>query len=281
MAITVLTSVSSYINTIYERALFVARELNLMTSLVTPYSAVGFMARTIPMWASATAESVADGTDYNNPTTMSKSTSGTLTPGEIIAQALLTDQMMETDPDGAMNAAAKELGSAIATKIDVDLVGDFSSLAVDKGAGAGNSATLATLSAAFAYVRVQHAPNPIYTVLHPYHWHDIWVELGQPAATQAFLGDVGNKAMRDYFVGRLISMDWFTSTNISVDASDDAISGVFSPQAMAFDSRRAPRLEPERDASLRATELNMTAGYAHGVIRSAFGVYYTADATAP
>jgi len=281
MAITVLTSVNSYINTIYERALFVARELNLMTGLVTPFSAQGFMARTIPIWASATAEDVADGVDYSNPTTMSKSTSGTLTPGEVIAQALLTDQMIETDPDGAVNASAKELGAAIATKIDTDLVGDFSSLGADKGAGAGNSATLATFAAAFSYLRASHAPNPIYAVVHPYHWYDIWVELGQPTANQAFLGDVANKAMRDFFVSRLISMDWFTSANISVDASDDAISGIFSPQAMAFDSRRAPRLEPERDASLRATELNMTAGYAHGVIRSAFGVYYTADATAP
>lgn len=281
MAITVLTSVSSYINNIYERALFAAREMNLMTSLVTNYSARGFMARTVPLWATATAVTVADGTDYNSPTTMSKSTSGTLTPGEVIAQALLTDQMMETDPDGAMNASARELGGAIATKVDTDLVGDFSSLATDKGAGAGSSATLATFAAAMSYLRNAKAPNPLYAVVHPYHWHDIWVELGQPAATYSFLGDVATEALRQFYLADLIGMRWYVSANIAVDATDDAVSGVFNSQAMGFDSRRPPRLEPERDASLRATELNMTAGYAHGVVRSEFGVYYTADAAAP
>lgn len=92
---------------------------------------------------------------------------------------------------------------------------------------------------------------------------------------------MANQALRDYFVGRWVNVLWFTNANIAIDASDDAISGIFNPGALAFDSRRAPRLEPERDASLRAWELNMTAGYAHGVRRDTFGVQYTADATTP
>jgi hypothetical protein len=110
---------------------------------------------------------------------------------------------------------------------------------------------------------------------------DIWVLLGQPAANQAFLGDAANRAMQDFFVGSFLTANWFVNANISVDGSDDAISGIFNPGALAFDSRKAPTIEPERDASLRAWELNIVGGYAHGVRRPTFGVKYTADAATP
>ena len=231
---------------------------------------------------------MADGVDYSNPTTFSKSTVATLTPNEVIGQIILTDQNVETDPDGARNQAAQELGEAIATKVDTDLVGVFSSLHADVGAGAGSSATIATFAAGASRLRNNKTPNPIYAVVHPYHWHDIWVELGQPAAHRALLGDVANEALRDFYVGRFMGMEWYTNANIAVDSGDDAISGLFHRQAIAFDVRRAYRLEPERDASLRAWELNGTMGYAVGLgprggaaANSGWGVYYTADAAAP
>jgi len=109
---------------------------------------------------------------------------------------------------------------------------------------------------------------------------DIWTELGQPASQKALLGEVANEALRDFYVGDWLGADWYVSANIALSGTD-ATSGVFNPQALAFDSRKPPTLEAERDASLRAWELNMSAGYAYGVRRSTYGVYYTADATAP
>lgn len=282
MAITTLSDLQTYINTIYERAIFVARERNLMAGLVRNFRARGWMDRKLLQWSQVTAETVADGQDYSNPQTFSKSLLATLSPQEAIAQVTLTDQAIETDPDDARNSAARELGNAIAEKVDTDLVDCFASFSTDKGPGAGNSATLATAAAAIAKLRDEKTPAPIYVVMHPYHWHDIWVELGQPAANYSFLGDLANQAMRDYFVaGPLIGATWFVSANISEDANDDAVSGIFNPQAIGLDVRRPPRLEPERDASLRAWELNMTMGYACGVIRDEWGVKYTADATEP
>ena len=43
MAVTQLSDLNSLYNTIYERAVFVAREANLMTGLVTNVSASGWM----------------------------------------------------------------------------------------------------------------------------------------------------------------------------------------------------------------------------------------------
>lgn len=92
---------------------------------------------------------------------------------------------------------------------------------------------------------------------------------------------MANEALRSFYVGNWLAAQWFTSANISVDVDDDAVGAIFNPQALAFDSRKAPMLEPERDASLRAWELNMSAGYAYGIRRTAFGVKVTHDATTP
>lgn len=281
MAVSTKSNLNSLFSDIFEDALFVARETNIMSSLVTVYNARGWMSRKISQWAQVTAEAVSEGVDFANPTTLSKSVLATLTPGEIMSQVILTDIMVDTDPDDTRRATAQELGNSIATKIDKDLVGDFSSFTTDVGPGANSTATIAKFAKGVSVLRNSLVPNPIYVVAHPYHWHDCWVELGQPAANQALLGDVANQALRDFFVGRWINIQWFTSANITVDGADDAISGIFSPQSLALDMRKAPMLEPERDASLRAWELNMSAGYAHGVRRPTYGVKYTADAATP
>lgn len=280
MAASTVTNLNSLFNTIYEDSLFVAREQNLMVNLVTNYSARGWMNRVIPIYAQITAEAVGENEDFANPTTFSKTAHATLTPGEIMAQVVLTDRRIETDPEDARRDASEELGNAIATKIDTDLVGLFSSFTTTTIGTAGQGLTLNKVAAAQIQIRNQKAPNPLYIVLHPYGWFDIWDELGTPG-TNSWQGDIANEALRSFYVGDWLNAQWFVSANISVDASDDAYGGIFNPQALAFDSRKSPLMEPERDASLRAWELNMSAGYAYGIRRQAFGGYLLHDATAP
>lgn len=279
MAITTVSDLNSLFNTIYEQALFVAREMNMMVPLVRNFSGEGFMTRNFSTRPQITAQSVSDGVDYANPTTFGKTSLANATPGEIIAQATLTDQDVETDPDNAVDDASLEMGGAIATKIDSDLVSTFGTFTTDAGA-AGSALTIKRVAVAVSILRDVPIGNPLYCVLHPFGWFDIWNELGQPA-TNEFLGEVANEAMREFYVGQWLSLMWFVNANIATDASDDAISGVFNPRAIGFDTRRAPRLEPERDASLRATELNMTAGYGYTNIRTNYGIALTHDATTP
>lgn len=284
MAVTGTTDLNSLFNTIYERALFYARETNLMTSLVDTRSATGWMSRIVPIRPQVSAVSVNETQDFSAPTTFGKSTLATLTPGEIIAQVVFTDRDLETDPDPAVRDAEMELGGAIATKIDTDLTGDFSSFGTDKGDGANATATFENFAAAVALVNynTKRSKGGISAVLHPYHWHDLWLELGKPAATYPNLSDVTVQALRDYFVGTLLGgVRIYTSSNIAVDGSADAISGIFVRSALMLDVRRAMRMETQRDASARATEINVTAGYAHGVVQSTYGVKFTADATEP
>lgn len=85
--------------------------------------------------------------------------------------------------------------------------------------------------------------------------------------------------MRQWYVGTVAGVDVFVSGNV-YKSGNDAYGAFFNPNALALDIRRDLRLEPERDASKRAWELNMTALYAHGVWRPAFGVQVISDAAA-
>ncbi len=280
MAVSTVTSLNTYFNDVYDDTLFVARETNLMASLVTAYSARGYANRVLPIYPGLTAEPVAEGVDFANATEWTKSAAITLTPGEVMTQVILTDRRIQTDPNDARRDAAIEMGGAIATKIDADLAGLFAGFSVDKGA-AGSALTIKRCAAALARLRAEKVRAPFFFVVHPFGWHSVWTELGQPTTSQTFLGEVANQAMRDYGVGSFLAAQWFSSANIAINGSDDAISAVFSREALALDTREAPILEPERDASKRAWELNLRAGYAVGVRRDDFGVRLTHDATEP
>lgn len=282
MGVSTTSNLNSLYNLIFEDSMFVAQEAALMPNIVRVFDDnQTFAARKVSKYTEATAESVAEGVDFAGSSDFGKTLAATLTPSEVVAKFVLTDVMVKNSGPTARRDAALTLGNAMAQKMDTDIVGTFTSFTTDKGPGAGQTMTLAKAGVAMAVLRNTKTPAPLYVVLHPYQWHDIWVELGQPAATKSFLGEVANQAMRDYFVSDMLGATWFVSANIDVDSSDDAIGAVFNPNAIALDMREAPKLETERDASLRATELVLVAGYAVGVIRPEFGVKLTSDASEP
>lgn len=282
MAISKVSSVTStLINDIIEDALFVLREVTIMPSLVTNYTGQGMSVRRVPIFGQASATEVAEGIDFTAATELTKTQLASFTPKTEMVQYILTDERIETDPDNVRTAAAQEMGGALGEEVDTDLLALFSGFSTDKGDGANNTATIANLAAAVSVLRNNKVREAINGVLHPYHWHDFWTELGQPAANQAFLGDTANQAMRDFYVMNWLGVTFFISANIAVDNSADAVSGVFTRSALALDTRRRPTVEIERDASRRATELNMHMWYAVGELRDDHGVAFTADATEP
>lgn len=280
MAISLISDLNSLFNTIFEDAVFVARERNLMTNLVTNFTANTMADRQMGIYPTIVAQETAEGIDYNNPVTFDKTLHMDLTPKIVRAQVIITDERVMTDPDDVRRDSAQELGGSVATKIDVDLVNEFVNF--DNNVGASGSAlAISIVAAAVSLLRADSIPNPLWVVLHPHGWYDIWTELGAPPVEQAFLGDLANQALRDYFVGSFIGLNWFTSANISIDATPDARGAVFHRDSLAFDVRTPMEMETERDASLGATELNVVTRYAVGIRRANWGMDIIHDATAP
>jgi hypothetical protein len=272
--------ISGYFNSILEDAIFVARDQMIMPSLVTTYNSGGWEDRKLSVYPQISAETVGETQDFANPTQFDKSAVATLTPAEIMAQVILTDRRIATDPQNARSDASNELGNAISDKIEQDLINLFGSFGGTASSTGGTAAfSLQLVGNAIAKLRVAKMRGPFYVVLNPYHWLDVWNEIGKPS-TSLVPADVATSALRDYFVANLVQALWYQHSLVTI-TSNAATSGVFSREALALDTRKAPTLEPERDASKRAWELNMSAGYAVGVRRAAAGVTITADATAP
>ena len=90
--------------------------------------------------------------------------------------------------------------------------------------------------------------------------------------------DLGNEALRAGFVGQIAGMNVFESTVISGDSAGAYVGAAMSQDALGFMMKRDMRIEEQRDASLRATEIVGSAAYGVKEIFDAYGVGIIGDA---
>lgn len=274
------SDISGFVNTVFEDAMFVARDNNLMAQLVTVYNdRQGMAVRKNSEYGTAVINSIGE-TDDLTSQAFTPSLLSTLTPAEVGAQYFMTDQRLESDIFQVRNDAANELGFAMAQKIEKDLLGNFTSLTGGTIGTAGSAMTWGYFYAMLTALRSQNAPAPYAFVCRPEQWHYMGKAVA-PGATVTNSTDIQNSVVGRFYVGSVSGVDIYVSSNIAKDTSDDAYSAMFNPQALALDMRRMPRLEPERDASRRGWELNLSAVYAHGIWRPKFGVKGIFDAALP
>lgn len=277
-----VTDLNGLFNNIYEDAVFVVREETLAVSMVRFFNnGRGDQTRTLSIYPTITPVSVAETEDFAAPTQFDKTSLVTLTPAESMSQVLLTDRRLETDPQNARQDATIELASGFSQKVDTDLFGNFSSLTGGTVGSTGGTMIWGYLYAAVSIMRANKIPRPYYAVLHPYQWHDLAITAAV-SATATNAPAFQDEVQRRFYVSNAAGLDGiFLSSNVTVSGGTAGYGAVFNPNAIAFDLRRAMRLEPERDASKRAWELNMTMLYAHGVWRADWGVQVISDVTTP
>ena len=272
---TTSTTLDDLFANIIAQARFTAEEQSLMLGLVTQYNIAGQAGKTIqvPKYPAIAAAGLTEGTDMSSTTVSTSSVE--VTVGEVGAQVVLTDLAAM----GAGNPADElgtVLGNAIATKIDTDLIALFSGFSGALGA-AGAEITVADLFKAAATLRANKVTGSMAAVVHPFQAYQL---KANPTNTFANPngGDLQNEAMRNGYVGTIAGIDVYESANVSVDINDDAVAAVFAPEALAIAIKSDFNLEVQRDASLRANELNATAVYGVGELDDSFGVKITADA---
>jgi hypothetical protein len=276
------TDISSFINTIFEASILVARDNNVMTGLVRTFNdRQGLAVRQNSQYGGLTVNSITE-TDDMTGQAFTPSSIATLTPAEAGGQYFLTDNRIKSDPFAVRNDAATDMGLAMATKIETDLIGVIPSFTGGTVGTAGSTITWGHIFAMEAQLKAQKAPYPYFMVMHPYQWQPLAkaASVASSSATNAaasLLEEVNSM----FFVKQVGGVFLFTSSNFTIDGSDDAKPGMWSRDAIAFDVRTAPYIEPERDASRRGWELNLSATYAKGVWRPKFGVQGIFDCTAP
>jgi hypothetical protein len=214
-----------------------------------------------------------------------------VTPGEVGAQVVRTDLMSGqiTKRANAPRLLGQILGNAVITKEDVDCLSLGDGFTVALGS-AGSSLTSGYIMAAGSAIRAggqaaaaivagtpEPAPDPIFGVFNDNMLHTVNKELSLGLAT-AVSGvqipgtDYSVEVLKNAAVRRIGGVNVFVDNNLGKDASDDAKGCVAAKQALRFVSYDGgPKMEPERDASGRWTEMNIVKVYGTGEWKDAWG----------
>jgi N4-gp56 family major capsid protein len=275
MAATTSSTLDDLFVNIIAQARFTAEEQSIMRNLVTVYNINAQAGTTIqvPKYPAISAGDLTEGTDMSSTTVSTSSVS--IAVGEVGAQVLLTD-MAAMGAGNPADELGTVLGNAIATKMDQDLIALFDGFSTSLGA------TTTELSAAYLFqaaatLRANKAVGRLVGVFHPYQTYALKANLTNTFANPNG-GDLQNEAMRNGYVGTIAGIDIFESANVSVDGSGDAKGAIFAPEALAMALKRDFEIEPQRDASNRAWELNATAVYGVGELDDDYGVEMYFDA---
>lgn len=275
MAATTSTTLDDLFANIIAQARFTAEEESLMLGLVTRYDIAGNEGKVIqvPKYPAITAAALTEGTDMTSTTVSTSSVD--ITVAEVGAQVVLTDLAAMGSGNPAQELGTV-LGNAIATKMDIDLLALFDGFSASIGAAA-QEITVADLFKAAATLRNAKAQGEIFAVVHPFHAYQLKANLTNTFANPNG-GDAQNTAMANSYVGTIAGIDIYESANIVIDVNDDAKGAVFSREALAIAMKRDFQIETQRDASLRAFELNATAIYGVGELDDTYGVEMFFDA---
>ena len=276
---TTSSTLSELYTNITQEAIFTFQETSVMRPLVTLYPLMGSgKVAEVPVYPAISAAAVNEATDLSN--TAVNPTSATITASEIGIMTTLTDLGANSASRNVGADIGKLFGEAIAKKVDTDLVGLFSSFTTNTAGAAGTELTADLLFKAQAQLRTLSVPAPYYAVFHPKALFNLKKTLTQAGyGTSAYaISEIGNEALRNGYIGRIAGIDVFENANLSIDASDDSVGGVFHPASIGLAMKEDFKVETQRDASLRATEIVASIVYGKAVVKESFGVAVTTDA---
>ena len=280
MAISTTVTLNDLYANIVQAALYTLSEQTVIRPLVRNYNMVGTpgLVAQIPKYAALSAVGVAEGTDLIGTASTFSTDVATITAAEIGVGVELTDIAREGASEDIAAAIGRQMGDALAKKVDTDLAALFSGFSQVVGSGAAEL-TVDSFFQAAAILRNANAPGPYVAVIHPYQAYQIKKQLTNSGATMSHnLSDVGNTALMDGFVGRLAGIDIFESTVVS-GASAGAYEGaVMSADAIGYMLKRDMRIEEERNASKRATEFVGTMAFGVSELFDTYGVKLLGDA---
>ena len=205
-----------------------------------------------------------------------------LTASEVGAKIVITDKLSRQRAENVFSIIGRQLGDGMARKKDSDVTALYSGFGTDIGA-AGRSMSLANVSATVAYAKGNKFGSQVYIVQHPFAVWDIANTAVTASNTYPVPAGWSQDLLGNFFSGLrpLNGVPIFEDGNITIDSADDAIGVCADKTALAVLKSVDTRTERQRDASLRATEVVMTADYGVFELDDSKGVALTLDAATP
>ena len=273
------STISGFVNTIWQGAQLVASEQGAMTRLVTVFNdKVGRATRQNSVYSGGTVVYPSAETTDLSSQALTPASVATLTPYRAAAQYFETDARIESDPFQTIRDASNDMGGKIGTRVDTLLANSFSSFTGATLGTAGATVTWAKIANAVSLLRAGHVPLPYVCVMHPYMWNVLAATLPKSSANAPVFED---SIMANFWIDRVYGVDFFIDGNVTVDGSGDSYFGMFNRDALALDVRQAFKIAPQRDESRFGLELNASMVFGYGVWRPAYGVCGIYDSPTP
>ncbi len=234
----------------------------VMPALVRTADISGESTNTVefPKWPLLSASDLTEGTDVSNTAVNTSSTS--VTADEAGIMITVTDMLLNGVGIGGLEPFAMELGKALASKIDTDLLAEVTDFTNSVGTS-GVDITESDFLEALYTLENGNARGPFACVLHPVQIRDLRTALA--GTTGAVWGGATVPSEDLGAFASLYGVDVFRSTNCASVNTDADRQGVMMPvgnqSGLAYVLKTGARTEFQRDASLRATEIVVTAVY--------------------
>ena len=242
----------------------------------------GAKQQTVPKVNQMTISDLQDGVDIIDEEDISMTTVD-LTASEVGAKVILTDKLVRQSAENVFSIVGRQLGDGMARKKDTDVHALYSGLNGGTTLGAaGATFSLANVAASISYAKANKFGSQLYILQHPNAVFDIANTAVTASATYPVPKGWSEDLLGEFFSGLrpLNGVPIFEDGNLSVDASDDAIGVIADKSALCVLKSVDTKTERQRDASLRATELVMTADYGVFELDDSRGAAMTYDAAA-
>jgi len=238
---------------------------------------------TVPKVGQMSMSDLVDGQDIVDEEEIGMTTVD-LTASEVGAKVILTDKLVRQAADNVMSIVGRQLGDGMARKKDTDVHALYSGLNGGTTLGAaGATMSLANVAGSIAYTKANKFGSQTYILQHPNAVFDIANTAVTASSTYPVPAGWSEDLLGNFFSGLrpLNGVPIFEDGNLSVDSNDDAVGVIADKSALAVLKSVDTRTEKQRDASLRATELVMTADYGVFELDDSRGAPLTFDASAP
>ena len=238
---------------------------------------------TVPKVGQMTISDLTDGQDIVDEEEIGMSTVD-LTASEVGAKVILTDKLIRQAAENVFSIIGRQLGDGMARKKDTDVHALYSGL--NNGTTLGSSGTtfkLANAAGAIAYAKANKFGSQMYILHHPNTIFDIANTAVTASQTYPVPKGWSEDLLGAFFSGLrpLNGVPMFEDGNLDNSTAAATVGVIADKSALAVLKSVDTNTERQRDASLRATEVVMTADYGVFELDDTRGAPLTFDASAP
>jgi len=220
---------------------------------------------TVPKVSQMTMSDLTDGQDIVDEEDIGMTTVD-LTASEVGAKVILTDKLVRQAADNVFSMIGRQLGDGMARKKDSDVLALYTNLNNGTKLGATTKELTAdNVAACISVAKANKFGSQLYILHHP---NAVAALAASAAATaSATTSEISSgwsaDLLKNFYSGLrpLNGVSIFEDGNITADSNNDGIGVIADKSAMAALNSVETRTERQRDASLRATEVVMTADY--------------------